>query len=261
MNKTKLTAPFGWVGGKSKLAKEIIEMFPEHGIYIEVFGGALNVLYRKDRSRLEVVNDINSELVNLHRAIRNNPETLSMCLNKLLVSRELFNDIKMKRLKPRNNIERASFYLFLLSQSFGSKGDNFAMSAKANRKPKDIYKSFFKWALRLKFVIIENLDFRELIKRYDKDDAFFYLDPPYVGTENYYKDIDGFGIKEHEALAELLKNIKGKFLLSYNDSPIVRELYKDFTIVESSPLNYTLGCNVHKMKKIVSELFIMNYSL
>jgi DNA adenine methylase len=259
MKKQKLTAPFGWVGGKSKLAYEIIEKFPEHKIYIEVFGGALNVLYRKDRSRLEVVNDINGELVNLHRAIRNNPETLSMYLNKLFISREIFNDIKKKKMRPTSNIERASFYLFLLTQSFGSKGDNFAMSAKAYRKPKDIYKSFFKWALRLKFVTIENLDFRELIKRYDKDDAFFYLDPPYVGTENYYKDIDGFGIKEHEELAEMLKKIKGKFLLSYNDSTIVRELYKNFTIVESSPLNYTLGANVHKRKKVVSELFIVNY--
>ncbi len=221
----------------------------------------MNVLYRKEKSRLEVINDINSELVNLHRAIRNNPATLSMYLNKLLISRELFNDIKMKRLKPRNNIEMASFYLFLLSQSFGSKGDNFAMSAKANRKPKDIYKSFNKWAVRLKFVTIENLDFRELIKRYDKDDAFFYLDPPYVGTENYYKDIDGFGIKEHKELAEMLKGIKGKFLLSYNDSPVVRELYKDFNIVESSPMRYTLGENASKKRKIVSELFIMNYSV
>jgi len=220
MQRTKLTAPFGWVGGKSKLAKEIIEYFPKHKIYIEVFGGALNVLYRKERSRLEVVNDINGELVNLHRAIRNNPQTLSIYMNKLLISREIFNKIKLKRMKPTNNIERASFYLFLITQSFGSKGDSFAMSAKANRKPKDIYKSFFKWALRLKFVTIENLDFRELLKRYDKDDAFFYLDPPCVGTENYYKD---------------------------------------FKIVESSPLDYTLGSNMHKRKRRVKELFIMNY--
>jgi len=260
MKTKKLTAPFGWIGGKSKLAKEIINLIPdEHQIYIEVFGGALNVLYRKERSRLEVVNDINSELVNLHRAIRNNPQTLSMYLNKLLISREIWYDIKKCRVKANNNIERASFYLFLISQSFGSKGDSFAMSAKANRKPKDIYKSFFKWALRLKYVTIENLDFRELISRYDKDEAFFYLDPPYVGTENYYKNIDGFGMREHEELAELLKNIKGKFLLSYNDSPVVRELYKDFKIVKSSPMRYTLGENAHKRKKVVSELFIMNY--
>jgi DNA adenine methylase len=259
MKKTKLTAPFGWVGGKSKLAKEIIEYFPEHKIYIEVFGGALNVLYRKDKSRLEVVNDINGELINLHRAIRSNPGTLSMYLNKLFISREIFSDIKKKKMRPTNNIERASFYLFLITQSFGSKGDSFAMSAKANRKPKDIYKSFYKWALRLKYVTIENLDFRELIKRYDKDEAFFYLDPPYVGTENYYKDIDGFGIKEHKELASMLKKIKGKFLLSYNDSPIVRELYKDFKIIESSPLEYTLGSNMHKRKKRVKELFILNF--
>jgi DNA adenine methylase len=236
-------------------------MFPQHTIYIEVFGGALNVLYRKDRSKFEVVNDLNSELINLHRAIRNNPATLSMYLNKLLISRELFNDIRKRKIKARNNIERASYYLYLITQSFGSKGDNFAMSAKANKKPKNIYRDFFKWALRLKFVTIENLDFRELIKRYDRADALFYLDPPYVGTENYYKDIDGFGIREHRELAEQLANIKGKFLLSYNDSPVVKELYTDFNIVESSPMRYTLGDNVHKKRKIVKELFIMNYTL
>ncbi len=155
MQATKLKAPFGWVGGKSRLAKEIIELIPEHTTYIEVFGGALSVLYAKERSKVEVVNDINSDLINLHRAIRNNPRTLQMFLNQLFISRELFLDIKQGRLKPRNNIERAAFYLYLLSQSFGSKGEHFAM-AKSGRKPKDIYKSYEKWSKRLKRVVIEN---------------------------------------------------------------------------------------------------------
>ena len=173
-------------------------------------------------------NDINSELINLHRAIRNNPQSLSIYLNDLLISREIFNDIKTKHLRGRNNIEKAAFYFYQLTQSFGSKGDNFAMAAKSGRKPKNIYRNFKLISERLKGVTIENMSFNKLIPLYDNNDAFFYVDPPYVSTESYYKNTGGFGIAEHEELAELLSNIKGKFLLSYNDSVIVRELYKGF---------------------------------
>ena len=259
MKYKKIRPVFGWVGGKSKLAPDIVKMIPNHTTYIEVFGGALNVLYAKEPSKLEVANDINSELINLHRAIRNNPKTLSMFLNQLLISRELFNDIKSYKIKPRNHIEKASFYLYKLTQSFGSKGDNFAMSAKSGRKPKNIYKDFMNWSKRLKHVTIENKSFIELIKLYDKEESFFYCDPPYVATESYYKNTGGFGKKEHELLAAALGQIKGKFLLSYNDCKLVRELYKDFKIVSSKEIEYTLGKNVHGKSKKVSEVFITNY--
>lgn len=260
MQVTKLKAPFGWVGGKSKLAKDIIGLIPnDHKIYIEVFGGAASVLYAKERTKLEVLNDINSDLINLHRSIRTNPQTLSFYLNQMLISREIFDDIKTKKWKPRNKIEAAAFYLYQLTQSFGSKGDSFAMSAKSMRKPKNIYKSYHTWAKRLKGVTIENKSFQELIPLYDKEDAFFYVDPPYVSTESYYKNTGGFGIQEHEELAELLSNIKGRFLLSYNDSVVVRELYKGFNIRSTKEISYTLGANMHKVEKKVKEVLISNY--
>lgn len=91
MQTTKLKAAFAWVGGKSKLAKDIVEKTPEnHTTYIEVFGGALSVLYAKEKSRLEVVNDINGELINLHRSIRTNPETLNFYLNQLCCVQESY---------------------------------------------------------------------------------------------------------------------------------------------------------------------------
>jgi DNA adenine methylase len=260
MQLTKLKAPFGWVGGKSKLAKEIVESISsEHKTYVEVFGGAMSVLYAKAPSRLEVVNDINSELVNLHRCIRTNPQSLSMYLNSMLISRELFDEIKTKKIKPRNKIEAAAFYLYQLTQSFGSKGDNFSMSAKSGRKPKDIYKSYQKWSSRLKGVTIENKSFAELIRLYDKEDVLFYCDPPYVSTESYYKNTGGFGLEEHELLADTLSKIKGKFLLSYNDCQYVRELYRDFNIKVTGEIEYTLGKNAHGKSKSVREILISNY--
>lgn len=260
MQRTKLKAPFGWVGGKTQLAKDIIDLIPqEHKTYIEVFGGAGSVLYQKEPSKLEVFNDINSELINLHRIIRNNPQSLSIYLNDLLISRDIFQDIKAKHLRGRNNIEKAAFYFYQLTQSFGSKGDNFAMAAKSGRKPKNIYRNFKLISERLKSVTIENMSFEKLIPLYDKEDSFFYVDPPYVSTESYYKNTGGFGIAEHEKLAELLSNIKGKFLLSYNDSVIVRELYKGFNIRSTKEIKYMLGSNMHKQRKVVNELFITNY--
>ncbi|MDY0320434.1 MAG: DNA adenine methylase [Arcobacteraceae bacterium] len=254
-----LKAPFGWVGGKSKLAPDIVDMIPEHTTYVEVFGGALSVLYAKEPSKLEIVNDINSQLINLHRCIRTNPSTLSFYLNNMLISREVFDGIKQGFIQPRNKIEAAAFYLYQLTQSFGSKGDNFAMSAKSGRKPKDIYKSYQKWSHRLKGVTIENMGFDKLIELYDKEDVFFYIDPPYVSTENYYKNTGGFGLQEHKKLASILSSIKGKFLLSYNDCKLVRELYKDFHIVTSKEIEYTLGKNVHGKNKSVKEVFVRNY--
>lgn len=257
--KSTLKAPFAWIGGKSKLAEDIVALFPDHRLYVEVFGGALNVLYRKPCTikQAEVVNDINGELINLHRAIRTNPQSLSMYLNTLLISRELFADILSGRMKPRNNIERAAFYYYQLSQSFGAKGTTFAMMAKSGRRPKDIYKDFGQWSKRLKFVTIEHMSFDKLINTYDKEDAFFYCDPPYVSTEKYYQHTGGFGEVEHRKLSQLLHGIKGKFLLSYNDCELVRELYSDMKITSTKEINYTLrGAG---SKKTVREVFITNY--
>lgn len=255
----KIKAPFGWVGGKSKLADEIIEKFPKHELYVEVFGGALNVFYAKSPSPREVVNDINSELVNLHRCIRTNPRSLHDHLNRMIISRKIFDDIRDSKIKPSNNIERAAHYFFLLSQSFGSKGTNFAMSAKSGRPPKNIYRWWGVWSKRLKYVTIENKSFENLIVEYDQKEAFFYCDPPYVDTESYYQHTGGFGLKEHELLADTLKKIKGRFFLSYNDCELVRELYKDFKIEESKEIDYLLGRGAHKQEKKVREVYITNY--
>ena len=182
-----------------------------------------------------------------------------MYLNDLLISRDIFQDIKTKHLKGRNNIEKAALYFYQLTQSFGSKGDNFAMSTKSGRKPKNIYRNFKTVSERLKFVTIENMSFSKLIPLYDKDDSFFYVDPPYVETESYYKNTGGFGIKEHEELSDLLSKVKGKFLLSYNDSVVVRELYKGFNIQTTKQVSYGLGKNSQGKNKVVNELFITNY--
>ncbi len=258
---TTLKAPFGWVGGKSQLAKHIVELMPKHRRYIEVFGGGLSVLYAKPKLKgsgsnkySEVVNDINGDLINLHTIIKTRPQSFGIMLNDYLCSREIFYAIKQGKIKPKNDIQRAVLYYFLLAFSFGSKGDNFAMCK--SRPPKNIYRDYSIWSERLKGVCIENMEFSKLIKEYDDKESLFYLDPPYVGTENYYKIERGFGLQEHRELCEILSHIKGKFILSYNDCALVRELYKDFNIMQTKQIRYSMNI---KTRKMTSEVLIVNF--
>ena len=257
---TTLKSPIGRIWGKSKLSKEIIGLFPTHKHYVEVFGWGLSILFGKSNSKLETINDINNDLINLWETIKYHPQTLSHYLNQLYTSREIFKNIKSWKYKPSHDIERAAYFYCLLSQSFGSAGKHFAMSSKAWRKPKNLYKNFFKWTQRLKFVTIENMSFEELITKYDtSEDTFFYLDPPYYNFEKCYTS--GFKKELHILLRDILKNIKGKFLLSYNDCPEIRELYKDFNIQSSKEISYTLWKNSKWEHKRVTELYISNYKL
>ena len=115
---TTLKSPIGRVGGKSKLSKDIVKLFPEHKHYVEVFGGGLSVLFAKELSKLETINDINDELINLWYIIKTKPQSLSDTLNHMFVSRTIFNNIKMKKYKPKNDVERAAYFYYLISQSF-----------------------------------------------------------------------------------------------------------------------------------------------
>ncbi|MFP7486460.1 DNA adenine methylase [Priestia filamentosa] len=112
---------------------------------------------------------------------------------------------------------------------------------------------------RLRSVMIECLDFREIIQRYDSPNTFFYIDPPYVGREAYYKG--GFTEQDHIELAELLQNIKGKALISYYPDPLILSLYKNWNIESAEAVTGSGVCkaeNGQKRRK-AEELFIMNY--
>jgi len=122
----------------------------------------------------------------------------------------------------------------------------------AKPKIKDIYRDFHVWSKRLKGVCIENMDFKKLIQTYDSPQTLFYLDPPYIGTESYYQTPQGFHIDQHIELANILKTIQGKFVLSYNDCEVVRDLYKSFELIEVETVYSLNGAN----KKLAKELII-----
>lgn len=247
-----------WIGGKKLLRKEIIARFPEERLekYVEVFGGAGWVLFYQDKyAEKEIYNDLNSELVNLFRMVKHHPKAVMNELSFLLNSREMFQEMsKNTYLESMTEIQRAARFYFLIRESYGGKISSFGCQTRNVLMLKDMEQV----QKRLSSVLIENLSYEELIKRQDGSGTLFYCDPPYYGTEQYYgKDEAAFGREDHVILRNLLANIKGRVVLSYNDHPVIRELYQDFRIEAVKRCN-NLGIAAGGEKKY-KELIIRNY--
>ena len=237
-----------WVGGKSLLAKKIVEQFPDDiDRYIEVFGGGGSVLfYKENHAKLEVYNDFNSCLVNLFRCVKYHRAELQREISGYFNSREIFDEIKEKmKISGFTDIQRAAMFYVQIKISYGSDTRTFGCNRK-NLSP-DYLEQVEK---RLEKVVIENNDFENLIKVYDRPKALFYCDPPYHKTEDFYDAV--FTEADHERLKAILSGIKGHFVLSYNDDEYIRELYRDFEIIPVERQN-NLSRGIYK------ELIIKNF--
>ena len=242
-----------WIGGKKLLRKQIIAEFPkEYERYIEVFGGAGWVMFGLDNTpKLEVFNDINKDLINLYRCIKYHPQELQKELQLAIVSRELFNNYKSQlNADGLTDIQRAARYFMIIKTSFGGNREHFGCSKKNLFSSIEYFSDIH---TRLKNTVIENKDFEGIIKTYDRDNALFYCDPPYFGTEKYYKD--DFRDK-HISLFNVLSKIKGKFILSYNDCEYIRNLYSEYNIISVDRSNNLKTKNGIAGK--YSELIIKN---
>ena len=250
-----------WVGGKKALRDEILKRFPlNYQKYIEVFGGAGWVLFHKEIGRdFEVWNDRNSNLTNLYRCVRDNPNKLKYKLKYVLNSREDFMNLvslHRKGLFPRfHDYDRAAKFYQLIRYSYASSLDSFAS------QPHSMWGDFPQIDMasrRLQTVVIENQDFETLIRHYDSPVSFFYCDPPYYSTESYYKDV-GFTQKDHIRLRDALLQSKSKFLVSYNDCPEIWQLWnqKGIQIESISRLNNIV--QRYEGGKMYDEVLISNY--
>lgn len=255
-----MNSPLTWTGGKSKLTSKIIPLIPPHKIYGEAFAGAGWVFFRKEHSKFESLNDINGDLVNFYRVLQHHFEEFCKQFKWLLSSRQTFDDYKAQMEEPGlTDIQRAARFYYLQRHCFGGKvvGRTFGVAA-SKRPPINLIRletELSEAHLRLSGVTVENLPWDNYLQRYDKPETFFYLDPPYYGTENYYgKDL--FPRSEFARMAEVLSELQGKFLLSLNDCPEIREIFKDFRIHSTE----TMYSSNSKKNIKAKEVFIMNYA-
>ena len=245
-----------WVGGKRQLRETVSLLIPSNiSSYIEPFGGGGWVLFYYHRwADLEVYNDLDNRLVNLFRVVKYHPCELAREMCYLFHSREQF--LSLIQNPGETDIQKAARFMFVLSRSFGGRGKHFGVSYEGSIKSAGgLIERVDKISKRLDKVIIENLSAMDLIPQYDTENAFFYCDPPYSSGAGY--EVVSAAKFEHERLRDTLKNIKGRFLLSYDDAPKIRELYKDFNIIETERIN---GINRKDIKNnIYKELLICNY--
>ena len=246
-----------YIGGKSRLAKTIIDHFPPHTCYCEVFGGGGHILLNKKPSSVEVFNDINKELITLYRVIQNHLPEFLRCIQYIPISRDEF--YRQKALNPEHltDIQRAIRFYYLQRSCYGGRlraqSFGYKTCRSNNYNPLALPDELDAVCRRLARVYIECLPYAEILARYDAPHTLFYLDPPYYENENNY----GKGIftrADFGNIADILTGIKGKFILSLNDKPQVRDIFKDFYI---KPVKTTYTAN-NKHQTPANEVLILN---
>ena len=276
-------SPLPWTGNKGCIYSTIDAFIPPHRVYIEPCMGSAEVFFRKPPAEKEILNDYNGDLVNFFRVLQD-MDKLTFLLGRLALSinseeqfrrnRELLNSVpnvlddisetgEIIAKLSWNDVQLAAAFYANQVYSYASTGKSFAIVQRDMRQRLDrLYKAHG----RLCNAVILHRDYREVIRYAAGKDTFILLDPPYKGTENYYKK-SNFNSDDHEKLfdfmAEIDKQFHGecKFLITYNNCDFIREL------AEKHGFDTYVQPRLHNMVQITrpgeqfEELLIGNYPL
>ncbi len=241
-----VSPPSAYLGGKKQLAARIASMLEQipHNLYAEPFVGMGGVFLRRSLiPKAEVINDRSGDVITLFRILQRHYPQFMEVMKFQLSSRREFERLAATDPSTLTDLERAARFLYLQRLAFGGKitGRSFGVdtvgSARFNIGRLGIILE--EVHERLSGVVIENLDWREFIDRYDRPGALFYLDPPYFGNESDYGK-GAFTRARFSEMAEHLATIKGRFMISLNDRPEVRETFSAFPIARVD-LTYTVA--------------------
>lgn len=234
-----MIGPLSYVGGKRTIANQIIALFPKHTTYVEAFAGGAQVFFHKEPSAVEVLNDLDGEIVNFFRVCQQHFEELVRYLHFMVVSRKWHELLKAADPSTLTDIQRAARHMFLLKNSYAS------LVLKLDYKchvvqppgfnPERIPEVIEEAHKRLARVQIECLPYEKVIKHFDRPQSLFYLDPPYYARNLYRFNLNHADFMK---MAEILAGLKGRFVLSLNDVPQVREIFRRFK-VKGIELPYT----------------------
>src|SRR5712692_6420894 len=226
-----MVGPLSYIGGKNRLAKKIIAMLPEHITYVEPFAGGAQVLFHKPPSNVEVLNDLDFDIVNFFRVCQWHYEEFVRYLRFCLVSRKLHELHLETNPATLTDIQRAGRFFYLQNNSFGGlilkQKFHYGVTQPSNYNPTRIPEIIEQTHKRLQRVQIESLPYERVIEKYDRPTTVFYLDPPYWERKLYKFN---FTEEDFIAMEQRLHRVKGKFILSLDDHPKVRELFKAFRI-------------------------------
>lgn len=245
-----------YIGGKRVLAGQLRDLIAQvdHRLYVEPFVGMGGVFFRRDRRPpAEVINDVSRDVSNLFRILqRHYPQFLDV-LKWQVSSRAEFERLLNQNADTLTDLERAARFLYLQRLSFGGKvhGRSFGTSTTGSARfdltklvpmLEDVHE-------RLAGVVIECLPYQDIIPRYDRSHTLFYLDPPYwSSTDDYGRGL--FSEVDFRRLSDLLGAIKGRFILSINDVPEIRDLFGRFAM-RSVDLNYRISGSATAARELI----------
>lgn len=276
-----------YIGGKSKISNWIVPFYPKDmETYLEGFSGMMWCFFKMDLSEYPnlkkvVYNDFNKLNYNLFQCVQN-PNELQRALDSIPVQQFGVSDTPIEFAERFNNFQTEIFgeeftaqpydyltaakYVYVLSQVFSGSKPETSKFIDLKGKYRSKYLAFRDklskpdWVNHfLKITDVENMDFQEVIEKYDSPSTYIYLDPPYWKTENYYSNHD-FGRQDHERLAKVLNELKSKFSLSYYDFELLHEWYpQDKFRWERKEFAKAAAAKKGVSQNKSEELLIMNY--
>ncbi len=266
-----INSPFRYPGGKFYARKLILEHIVDHCCYIEPFTGGGSIFFAKEKVAQNFLNDADPDLTNCYLHIRDKVEDLIYLLKDIPASKECHSFYK-NEYKPQNDLERAFRWYYLNRTSYSGimnmqncywgYGDKYSM------QPKNWPTHLRRCSAKLQGVTITCQDFERTIEQ-APDNAFLFVDPPYFNADQDKFYTCGFRRPDHFRLAGILRqhSPRLKFLLTYDNSPEVRELYSWASQMLDKEWNYTINRTDDQTKKTADkgkrytgkEVFILNY--
>lgn len=188
-----------------------------------------------------MLNDINGDLVNLYRVVQHHLEEFVRQFKWALSSRQVFKWLQETRPETLTDIQRAARFYYLQQSAFGGRVDGQSYGTATTSPPGlnllRLEETLSAAHLRLSNTYIERLSWQDCLRRYDREHTLFYMDPPYWETEGYGVP---FGFEQYQEMAVMLRQLKGKAIISLNDHSEIRECFASFHI-ESTDITYTVG--------------------
>lgn len=244
-----------WQGSKSRLLKQIMPLIQPHVCYCEPFFGGGAVLFAKDRASVEVINDLNGSLVALYRNLQFHLPALMGELDWLFSSRQNLKDfIKQPGL---TELQRAARFLLVNRTSFGGNMNSFGVAKTAGGgvgfQHKQVGELLSAANARLDGVVVENISYERCLKNYDSPGTQFFIDPPYENSTN--GAYEGWDQKQLTEFRSQVKKLRGKWVVTLNDSEFTRELFSDCKLQPVVTSNRAVNRRTHG-KQTFDELII-----
>lgn len=244
-----------WPGGKRRMLKHLLPMIPPHVCYCEPFAGGLALLLAKERSQVEVVNDLNGDLVALYRNLQYHLPALLGEINWLFSSRRNLHDFIAQ--PGLTELQRAARFLVVNRTSFGGNMSSFAV-AKTSGGGAGFDRAMVGELLgkahdRMNRVVVENLPYERCLANYDSKDSFFFIDPPYLNCETVaYQGWDEAQMREFR---KRVGKLQGKWIVTVDDSQFNRNLFSGCELKAVSSQNGLCNNRTHSKVKF-GELLI-----